>query len=70
MVLGMFFIHWGLVQNGIVTKFSPVYFALVLPYAYVQFKTIRVLFQLNNKHFTGKSQQSTVNNERDLTHSA
>lgn len=50
-VLGMFFIHWGLVQNGIIDKFSVWYFVVLAPMVLVQFKTIQVLSKLNNKHF-------------------
>lgn len=50
MVLGMFFIHWGLVKTGILTQFSLVYYILLIPYAYVQFKTIKTLRIINKKH--------------------
>lgn len=49
MVLGMFFIHWGFVKNGIVPQYSAVYFILLIPYVYVQLKTIQTLFKLNHK---------------------
>lgn len=51
-VLGMFFIHWGLVQTGIVDKFSVAYFVILIPFVLVQFKTINVLAKLNKKHFS------------------
>lgn len=51
-VLGMFFIHWGLVQTGILDKFSVAYFVTLIPFVLVQFKTINVLAKLNKKHFS------------------
>ncbi len=50
-VLGMFFISWGLVKTGIVQMFSPAYYAILIPFVLVQFKTINVLNKLNKKHF-------------------
>lgn len=50
-VLGMFFTHWGLVQTGILTKFSIPYFVILMPFVFIQLKTINVLFKLNKKHF-------------------
>jgi hypothetical protein len=48
-VFGMFFIHFGLVKNGLVDAFSPVYFAALVPLVYIQFKTIVTLFRLNRR---------------------
>ncbi|MGJ7920319.1 TsoY family (seleno)protein [Neobacillus sp. LXY-4] len=48
-VLGMFFIHWGFVKTGIVTIFSPVYFAMLVPFVFVQFKSVQTLLKLNRK---------------------
>jgi hypothetical protein len=48
-VLGMFFIHWGLVKTGILSMYSPVYFAVLLPLVLIQFKTIYVLSKINRK---------------------
>jgi len=48
-VFGMFFIHWGLVYNGIVDKFSIGYFILVALLALIQFKTVAVMLKLNKK---------------------
>jgi hypothetical protein len=50
-VLGMFFVHWGLVKTNIVDLFSPVYFATIIPLVLIQLKTIQVLFKLNSKLF-------------------
>ncbi|MDE5413426.1 TsoY family (seleno)protein [Alkalihalobacterium chitinilyticum] len=50
-VLGMFFTHWGLVQNGVIDQFSVAYFIILAPFVFVQFKTIHVLFKLNKNHF-------------------
>jgi hypothetical protein len=48
-VLGMFFIHPGLVSNGVVDKLSIPYFVLMLPLVYIQVKTIRVMLKLDRK---------------------
>ncbi len=49
MVLGMFFINFGLTFNGIITKYSIAYFALMLPFIFVQYKTVLYFFKLNKK---------------------
>ncbi|MBI4734120.1 MAG: hypothetical protein HY779_04810 [Rubrobacteridae bacterium] len=46
-VLGMFFVHWGLVKTNILPQFSPAYFAVLVPFVLIQFKTIRALFKLD-----------------------
>ncbi|MBN1468904.1 MAG: hypothetical protein JW924_09275 [Fusobacteriaceae bacterium] len=51
MVLGMFFIHWGLVKTGIINQFSLVYYLVLIPYVWIQLKTIFVLNKINKKHF-------------------
>ncbi len=51
-VLGMFFIHWGFVKTGIVTQFSAVYFAMLVPFVIVQLKSITTIFKLNKKLFS------------------
>lgn len=51
MVFGMFFLHAGLVHNGIVEAASPVYFLLLAPLVGVQVKTIAVLLGLDRRHF-------------------
>lgn len=49
MVFGMFFINYGLTFNGIISKYSLAYFLLMIPFMYVQFKTIVYFFRLNKK---------------------
>ena len=49
MVFGMFFINFGLTYNEIITKYSIAYFILMIPFIYVQFKTIIYFFRLNKK---------------------
>jgi len=49
MVFGMFFVNVGLVGNGIVDKYSISYFIAMLPFMYVQFKTVLVYFRLKSK---------------------
>ena len=48
-VFGFFFLIMGLVFNGVVAMFSPVFFILLAALAYVQFITIKVFFKLSNK---------------------
>ncbi len=48
-VFGMFLLNPGLVQNGIIAKFSPAYFLVLLPLVFVQFRTILVMFKLDRK---------------------
>lgn len=48
-VLGMFFIHRGLVENGVVEKFSAVHIALLLVIVALQALTIWTYTQLNRK---------------------
>ena len=46
-VFGMFFIHYGLVKNGIIEQFSIAYFLLLIPLAVVQINTAWRYLQLN-----------------------
>ena len=46
----MFFINLGLTYNEIITKYSVVYYLLMVPFIYVQIKTI-VLFLDYTKNF-------------------
>lgn len=48
-VFGMFFINLGLAMNGVVAKYSIAYFILMLPFMFVQYKTIIYFFKLKNK---------------------
>ena len=48
-VFGMFFINIGLVQNNIVDKYSISYFLIMLPFIYIQIKTIVLFFRLYKK---------------------
>lgn len=45
-VFGLFFITVGLVQTGVVTHLSPLYFLLMTPFVLVQLKTVQVMFTL------------------------
>ena len=45
-VFGMFFIVYGLVQNGLVTLMSPAFFVLIAPLVLLQIQTLRVFFRL------------------------
>ncbi|MEA3512854.1 MAG: hypothetical protein U9R37_04580 [Campylobacterota bacterium] len=48
-VFGMFFINMGLASNGIVDKNSIAYFLFMLPFIFVQYKTVVYFFKLKNK---------------------
>jgi len=49
MVFGMFFINFGLVANGIIDKYSVAYFLFMVPFIFVQYKTIIVFMKLKGK---------------------
>ena len=49
MVFGMFFINMGLVLNGVIDKYSIAYFLFMLPFMFVQYKTVVYFFKLKNK---------------------
>ncbi len=49
MVFGMFFINFGLKANGIVEQNSIAYFTFMLPFIFIQYKTIVYFFILKNK---------------------
>ena len=49
MVFGMFFINYGLVYNNIIDKYSIAYFIFMLPFIYIQMKTIIYFFKLYKK---------------------
>ncbi|CAM3943829.1 TsoY family (seleno)protein [Arcobacter cloacae] len=48
-VFGMFFVNFGLSFNEIVAKYSIAYFILMIPFIYIQFKTIIYFFKLYKK---------------------
>jgi hypothetical protein len=48
-VFGMFFIHWGLIFNGVFEKYSAPHFILIALLAIVQYKTIKTVIKLNKK---------------------
>ena len=50
-VFGFFFLHLGLVASWVVDKFSVMYFILLFPLLYIQYKTIKTMFILNKKFF-------------------
>jgi hypothetical protein len=45
-VFGMFFIFFGLLKNNVVEIFSPAYFIVLLPFVFVQIKTIKTFIKL------------------------
>lgn len=48
-VFGMFFIFYGLVKNGLVERFSPAYFIILIPFVLIQLQTVVVILRLNKK---------------------
>ena len=50
-VLGMFFIHWGLVKTDVIALWSVPHIALLLVVAALQARTIQVLRRLDRKLF-------------------
>lgn len=48
-VFGMFFINIGLTYNEIIAKYSLAYFLLMIPFIYIQVKTILLFFRLYKK---------------------
>jgi hypothetical protein len=46
-VFGFFFISFGLVKNKLVTPLSPAYFMILLPFVWIQIKTLAVFLRLN-----------------------
>ncbi len=51
-VFGMFFLAIGLVKTGLVVKFSVIFFILLAPLVYLQFKTLFAMLRLNKKLLT------------------
>ncbi|MBU1896619.1 hypothetical protein KKB55_02475 [Myxococcota bacterium] len=48
-VFSMFFLHVGLVKTELVAKFSYVYYLMLIPMIFIQFKTIATVFRLDQK---------------------
>ncbi|WP_419776710.1 TsoY family (seleno)protein [Malaciobacter marinus] len=48
-VFGMFFINFGLTFNEVVDKYSIAYFVLMLPFMFIQYRTIIYFFKLKRK---------------------
>jgi len=48
-VFGMFYLHFGLVKNGVIDKFSIMYFITLIPFIAVKITTIITFFRLGNK---------------------
>ena len=49
MVFGMFFINFGLSYNNIIEKYSIAYFILMIPFIFIQYKTVLYFFKLKAK---------------------
>ena len=48
-VFGMFFVHVGLVKNGLIAPFSIAHFVAIVPLVLLQVKTLSTLFRLNGR---------------------
>lgn len=48
-VFGMFFIHTGLVQTGLLERYSPLHLLLIVLFALAQVYAIRTMFRLDSK---------------------
>lgn len=48
-VFGMFFLSIGMVKASLIPQFSPLFFVLLAPLIFIQFKTIAVFFRLLGK---------------------
>ena len=62
-VLSMFFIHWGIVEPGFVTKYTLGHYALLFIPAATQFVTITTLVRLNKKLYGQKIVAPKVSRE-------
>lgn len=62
-VLGMFFVHQGLVRSGLLAPFSPAYFAALLTFIAVQTATVAVLAAIERK-FGGRELSHRVRRPR------
>jgi len=51
MVFGMFFIHVGLIPNNVLSVNSLAYFLVILPFIFVQYRTIVYFIKLKQKFF-------------------
>lgn len=54
-VLSMFFIHWGLVRNDLIARFSPTHLILLATVFGLQLLTIRTMARLNRKLYGGSA---------------
>jgi len=48
-VFGMFFINFGLTYNNVLEKYSIFYFLLMIPFIFIQYRTILYFFKLKRK---------------------
>ncbi len=51
-VFGIFFIHFGLVKNGLIQHMSLAHIVLLIPLLLIQLKTIQVFFRLSCQHLS------------------
>ena len=56
----MFFIHLGLLRNGLIEQFSIAYFVALLPLVLLQIKTLSTLFKLNERLLRAAPEEAVV----------
>lgn len=60
MVLGMFFVHWGLVQNELLIAHTWMHYIALSPLVFVQIKTIQWVVKLSSTHLSYARDKSTL----------
>ena len=65
-VFGMFYIHLGLIQGGLVERFSGLHFFLMLPLIAAQGATVLTTFRLDRLHFGPSQGQAELSLAKDL----
>jgi len=61
-VFGMFYLSMALINNGVIEQFTLVYYLLMVPFVFVQLKTIQVFFKLRSRLLIERSgQPATIN---------
>lgn len=53
-VFGVFWLAFGLMKNGLVERFSLMFFVLMVPLAWIQLKSPATLLRLNRKLLPGR----------------
>lgn len=59
-VMGFFWVHKGLIEAGLLAKYSAAYWALLAPFLTSQFAMIALVLMLNWRHFARTAMPQTV----------